>query len=370
MARKKRDKKRKRVSARRRVEEHKTGFQMTSLKMPDGVGMFKVKSTDVLRLEVIPYIVPSGAGNPFADDGSETYERTYFTHRDIGADGDVYVCPAKTAKKKCPICEQRVEMMRNNEDEDQIKALIPKERQLFNIYDHAAPDKGVQVWDVSHFLFGKQVEDYVKDGDEDDDYDYFADREDGFTVKVGMEKKAVKGNPFYSTTTVEFKQRKKPIPDEIFEAAIALDELLIVLPYEELKAIYYQTQSTDSSADDDDVDDDDQDEVEAPPKTEKKKRKKKEKKKEAPTAESCGLVRGDNVEYDDEEYSIFKISKDGTSLTLIDDNDDMVKAISPGEVTVIKDDPSENVDDDLPDEDEDDFDDDDDDEIDGSWIED
>src|SRR5271154_1674773 len=93
------DREDKAVSAKRRVTEHSTGFERTTLEVPEGTNFFQLKQSGVKRLEIIPYIV--GKGNPFADEGEKHYERTYYVHRSVGANNDTYCCPAKNWKKPC-----------------------------------------------------------------------------------------------------------------------------------------------------------------------------------------------------------------------------------------------------------------------------
>ena len=82
------------VSAGRRTKEHEESFTTKTIKMPEGLSFYKVK-TGVKRLDIIPFKV--GKGNPFADPGTIHFERTYWVHRNVGANNDTYCCPAKMA---------------------------------------------------------------------------------------------------------------------------------------------------------------------------------------------------------------------------------------------------------------------------------
>jgi len=328
--RKRRNKKK--VSARKRAEDRSSGFKMTSMTLPDGVNLFKIDSEDMRKLEILPYTVPSGANNPNADDGDEHFERTFFTHRGIGANSDTYVCPAATANKRCPVCEHRAKLVQDpDHDEDLVKSLRPKERQLWNIYDHGDADRGVQVWDVSYHLFGKRVDAEVKNSDEDDGYEYFADADDGVTLRVAFEENVWQGNKFYEANSIQFKKRPELLSDELLGKANILDSLLTIEPYEKLRAIYYQEDIPGEDADDPpEIQDDSastiQDGADEPPKREPKK---------YPTAKECGIVKDQYVDYEGRGCRVMKISKDGTSLTLMaNDDDEIIKAIGPEEVTV------------------------------------
>jgi len=327
--------KRERVSARRRAESHVAGFQGTSVKLPEGVSFLGVKKAGAKRFDIIPYRVPDGAGNPECEDGQLHFERTYWVHRGIGLEGkDSYVCLAKTAGKRCPICEKRARLAADPDTEEALlKALLPKERQLWNIYDPDEPDEGVQVWDVSFHLFGKQLDAVVKHSDENDEeenhYEYFSDPEDGSTLKTTFSEETFAGHKYYEAGQIEFRRRKEPLPDEVVEAANILDDLLIILPYEKLKAIFLQI--------DDPDDEDDEDDEPAPPpkKSAKKKSPAKPEEKAAATAEQFGIEKGNEVTQDGEVFTVVKISPDGTSLTLMDQSDEVHRGVAPDEVTLI-----------------------------------
>jgi len=337
----KQDRERKRTSARHRAETHKSGFVSTSLNLPKGVNLFAPKKAGAYRIEILDYEVPKGAGNPFCEDGERHYERTFWVHRGVGPDNSSYVCPKKTAKKKCPICEIRTKMTTDPDaNEDLIKEMAPKERQIFNVFDYAEPDRGVQVWDISFYLFGEQLDAEVKNADEEDDYEYFADREDGMTLKIGMKEKSFAGNTFRQVESINFKARREALDPELFEAANVLDDLLIIEPYDKLKAIFLQTEEQDEEQED------------QPERSSKKKKGKPEQNEEGElatwdddddddddkepehfVADDFGLIKGDTVVHEDHGVcTIAKISGDGTSLTLMDEDEEMHGSIAPDEV--------------------------------------
>ena len=242
------------TSARRRVNEHVVGISTTSMNLPEGVSILQIKKAGTYRLDVIPYEV--GDGNPFAKKGELHYERTYYVHRGIGPENSSYVCLSKTFKKPCPICEFRAKEARNPEaDEELIKNLAPKERQLFNVIDLSDPDKGVQLMEYSYHLFGKALDAKVRGGD-DNEYDLFADLEQGLTVKVVFEEEKGAGYVYYKASDIEMKPRKKPYDESILEATTCLDGVPKEVKYADLKKIFLQTEE---SADEDDTDTDEED---------------------------------------------------------------------------------------------------------------
>lgn len=361
MAREEREKE---VSADRRLKDHKGGGSVrTHIKVPEGMSLFTPKKEGIYRLSIIPYI--AGKGNPFADEGELHFERTYYSYARIGANEDTYICPSKTWGKPDPIKEARAKMAKDPDaDEEVVKALAPKERQLWLIYDHGEPDKGVQLWDVSFHLFGKYLDKKIKNADEDDDARLFADKKKGKILRIGAAAKEFGGNSFLEFTDIEFKPRKEALDPDLFKDLPCLDDLLIEVSYEKLKAIYLQEDTEDDKpkkkGDDEDdkpkkkkpaKDDDDDDDDDAPKKKPKKddddddppaKKKakdddddepKKKPKKDGPTAEEKGLEKGMLVIHDDfGECEILKVSGDGTSLTLEDEKGKEHYAIAPADV--------------------------------------
>ena len=248
MSRKK-SKERTYTSARERAEKQSSGYTQTYLKVPDGIQLFKPKS-GTMMLDILPY--EAGEDNPWAEPGNMHWERTYWAHRGIGANSDTYVCPRMTRKQKCPICEFRMALVKKGDDgdEDLIKDLSPKQRQLFNVRNLKDPDKGFQLWDISYHLFGKALDARLRNSDEDDEWDKFFFIEEGTTLRVGFAEKSFGGATFYEAETIDFKARKQPYDDEVLEQVQCLDELLIVPSYKELKDAFLEAKKSDEDEDD------------------------------------------------------------------------------------------------------------------------
>jgi len=361
---------RKRAGSGRRDSQHKSGGDWTTITIPDGVTMFQPKE-GTYRLDIIPYKV--GKGNPYADEGLWYYERTFFNHRGIGPNNDSYVCAAKTANGRCPVCDYRAKLARDpDSDEKLIDSLKPKERQLWLVYDHKDADKGVQLWEVSHHLFGKLLDKLRKGAEDDEDHvRNFDDPEAGATLKVTFSEESSGKYSFIEAVGIEFKPRPNGLDSELLDHGICLDEVVKILPYDKVKAILLQTDDESDSDDDDDdepapkkpkakpkKDDwDDDDEDEPAPKKKPKKvvskdededededepaPKKKPKRTSPPddttTADEKGLEEGMMVKTEGWGIcEITRISQDGTSLTLKDEDDELHKAVGVDDVELIK----------------------------------
>lgn len=237
-------------SMRRRAETHTSGFERTSVILPEGFQSFKISSAGVKRLDFMPYVVGSVPGlQKNADPGKLHPELTYFVHKNIGVEEDSYVCNAKTFGEPCYICEWRAAQSRRpGADAELIKSLEPKERQLWIVYDYNEPDKGFQIWDQSFHLFGKQMDARIKDSDIDDGYDWFFHPGKGMIVRAGFAEKSFGGRNFYECTTLDFKARESQYGREVLEQLPDLEQCLVKTDYEKLKSIFLQVDYSQSGA--------------------------------------------------------------------------------------------------------------------------
>jgi hypothetical protein len=234
------------VSAREVAEKNSTTVR-THLIVPEGASFFKITKAGVRRIDIIPY--EAGKGNPNADPGYMTYERTYYVHKQIGPDRKSYICPYKNSGKRCPICEVSVELKKTKDWKDpEVKALAVQKRQLFNVIDVDEPEVGIQIWDESHYLFGASLDDKVKEADPEDAeaYNNFYDPTDGLTVRIQATEEKMPGYKYYSSRVgLELKPRKKQYDDSILDDAYNLDDMIKELSYDKLKDIFLQAEPED-----------------------------------------------------------------------------------------------------------------------------
>ncbi|MBT9139084.1 MAG: hypothetical protein DDT31_01664 [Syntrophomonadaceae bacterium] len=198
--------------------------------IPDGVEFFKPQKAGTYHLDILPYKV-SVQNHPQVSGGEVWFERTVFVHFSVGDEQLAYICP-KTIAAKCPICEERAKMFKDpNADEELIKQLRPKERQLFNVIDLDDKEPTIKIWEVSNFLFGGILEEEIRNGDEENASFFFY--EGGKTLKVRFKQESFGDNSFLKTHRIDFEDREDYGVD-VLKKTIDLDKLLIVLPYEEL----------------------------------------------------------------------------------------------------------------------------------------
>jgi hypothetical protein len=209
------------------------GGSSTYLKLPPGVPAFSPNQDRFpYNLSIIPYTV--GQHNPNAPAGSMWYEYSFFVHRKIGADESDYICMARTFNKACSVCEY----LKGKQGTDHP---WPKHRQLWDLYDltdNSSAAMGLQVWDFSYHLFGKQLKERILKSPPHMGYEYFADPSSGLNLATGFKAKAFGSATFYEASSIDFTPRG-PVPPQVLAQAIQLEGLIIPIEYDALRQIFY-----------------------------------------------------------------------------------------------------------------------------------
>lgn len=242
-----------------REAKHSSGGRQT-FTIPPGLSFWKPKKSGSHNIDLVPYVVTEAInrfpeGNRFARPGRLYYERTYWCHSRIGVNEDAFTCPAKTFGTRCPVCDEkgRLRASPSKENDEKAKALQWSERQLFLVWDHDERDKGVQLWDVANYNFGKQLDQFIKGARpaKKEAYRRFFDPYDGFSLRITGEEKPMGGggkNTIYSIN--EFFEREVEIPDQILTHGHDLDAMVKVLSFEGLRDVFRGTADPDEEGDD------------------------------------------------------------------------------------------------------------------------
>lgn len=245
----------------KRAQEGATGG--FSVNLPEGVQRFSPKK-GTYRLDVIPYVVSASRHPDGVKEGDIWCRRPFLIHFGVGVDNKRQICP-RTVGSPCPICEYyERERRRPGADEDALKEIRAKARELYNVIDLNDKEAGIQVFEMSYHLFGKQLEHEINEAD-DDDVAGFAELKDGKTIKVRFSEASMGVNKFLEATRIDFLDRsdyKKSILDEV----VNLDEVFNILSYEDLEAMFLEDEGAHME-----IADEDDDEAPVPPK--KKSRK-------------------------------------------------------------------------------------------------
>ncbi len=191
-------------------------------------------------IDIIPYEAGDHDPDPDTKKGDPTYVLDIFVHGGIGVNEDQVICPARTFKLPCPICEHQKELRAEEDyDEDLVKSLNPVRRVIYNIvcYDtDKDEDKGVQIWTVAHWHFEKFLTSLARNS-RTGELETFADLDEGKSIAFERE-----GTGFKNTSYIghKFEDRPEPISEEIEKQAFCLDELIEIKSYDEIYKLYWQ----------------------------------------------------------------------------------------------------------------------------------
>lgn len=331
MARKKRERgKRRENRHERRQKQHSGGGEWSAIRIPDGVEIFKPEDGKTYRLDIIPYVV--GEGNPAADPGDEYFEMSYWVYKNLGPDEKTVVAIGKMKGVPDPVEELEADMRKRGMDYDSRADFIAKARQLFLVYDHGDADKGVQLFEGARGTFGEQLDEAIGAADEDEHHIIdFDDPEAGSTLKVTFKGKNIgQANPWVRCTNISFKARPNGLEDEsLLDHGIVLEDLIKYLSYDELKALLEGTATREPE---------EEEEEQEPPKRNRRPKKPKPEPEPEPeddemTADEAGIGKGDTVDHPDHgECTVVRVSKDGTTLVLMDDDDNVYKGVAVADV--------------------------------------
>jgi hypothetical protein len=185
-------------------------------------------------IDILPYFADVEK-NPHAEENKNFMASLdIWKHQKIGPNENNYICPARTFKQPCPICELQAEMraMGTYTDEE-LKALNPSRRLIYNIHvldNDGEKRKGVRVWEVSQYLFGQELDDLA---------DGVGKKVHYASPKVGKSisfKRKGTGGMSTKFTAFEFVPRAQNPSDAILDAVFTLEDLMYFAPYKEMVA--------------------------------------------------------------------------------------------------------------------------------------
>ena len=217
---------------RHRAESRKSAGGLSTLTLPDGVDFYK-PDKGTCEFDILPYRI-SVDNHPEVKKGELWYERTYYAHRNVGPEEKFLMCP-KTVGKRCPICEEHQKLKKDpNAEEEVVDALRAKERELFNVVMKDG-DGSVMILDMSTYLFGRKLEEEIREGDEANAA--FAELVGGKTLKVRWESKSMGTQKFVEAGRIDFLDRED-IDEAALEAVVDLDKAMKILSYDEINQIF------------------------------------------------------------------------------------------------------------------------------------
>ena len=185
-------------------------------------------------LRIIPYLMVDSRNNPDStDNGSEWYKRRWWQHR-VGPNDVTVACLFKNFGKVCPACEMAKQLRSEGADEETVKKLYARERELYNVYDGV--DKKAKLLDISTHLFGKKLLKEANDPVNEGAGEYVNPGDGGMNLLCRFDSEKV--GTFSVTTLGDVKFKKSgAIPKEILGQAEDLDAALIELSFDDFTAL-------------------------------------------------------------------------------------------------------------------------------------
>ncbi len=236
------------------------------LSLPKGVKMFKEEPSSRVKLDIIPYMVTAN-NHPDKNEkigravpNSIWYKRPFKIHRSVGVKNDTIVCPTSVGKR-CPICDYRAKRLKEGAEKSETDAMKASGRNLYVVIplDSKKYDVKMHVWDISQAMFQDYLDTELQENPE---YGDFPSLEDGRSLSIRFVAKTLgKGKPFAETNKLDFKDREEQYSEEILEEVPNLDELLIILPPDEIETKFFELEDEPTAdADDEDEDEDEPEE--------------------------------------------------------------------------------------------------------------
>lgn len=235
-----RDKILQRANARQSQNANSRCLTFAALPKEQNVEFFKPNKR-VHNLAIVGYVI-SDEKHPDNVDGDLPVgtlwpSRTYYIHNNVGPDESAVICPAQTWGERCPICEYAKQRRKEGDaTKEELQALRPKQRQLFNVIDLDSDSQDIKLMDMSYHLFGKTLDKELKDADDENVVDFYLP--DGYNLRARFEKKSFNGREFWECDRVDFKERKNAFKDSIIDKTLPLDDLLNHMEYKQLEELF------------------------------------------------------------------------------------------------------------------------------------
>jgi hypothetical protein len=238
---------------------------------------YKPPKNGTVLIDIVPFFIKS-ENHPLvrrkkAKIGDLDYVLDIWVHRNVGPGEVDVVCPKRNYGLACPVCDFSEERSQTNGTKDEeYLASRAKRRVIYNVLD-VQNESGLKVFDVSHFLFEKELIEESKHEGEVQGYSWldFADPEEGCTIECRTS--AEKFGQFETIKFKNFKFREREagiITEKLMKKAVSFDEFLIVYSEEQINEIMYGDGKVEAEEKDTDsrpgrsiptITDDDEDEI-------------------------------------------------------------------------------------------------------------
>jgi len=239
----------KRPSMRERVKEaaaKQASGGAAYIKIPDGAkAKFFQPKAEEYELDCLPYEVTIKNHPEGLNPGDLWYKKDIKVHYNIGAEEKSYICP-RTIGLPCPICEAHKVLAKDpSATDEEVKALVPKDRVIFQVIDLKDDSGTIQLFEYSHHLFNKKLLLEINKTENGAGstrrrktvHAGFADLEDGQTLIASFQEKSMGKNKFFECDRIDADDRDA-YGEEILDETLDLDSIIEIHPYEKLEAIF------------------------------------------------------------------------------------------------------------------------------------
>lgn len=224
---------------------------LNSSKSKRPVSWYEMKSgkEDVNRIDIIPYVVSKNYYENLRNHsnkptgvkvGNMDYKLEVPIHN--LPEGRRVLCLNWALRKPCPVCEEITNMQERGDEEKKWKPLTAKWRCFYNVIDKEEPKKGVQIIEMSFYLFEKYLKEEAIKGK--NGIVPFASLDEGRTIVIKGKKKSIgegkSKTSFVECDDIELEKRKEEYDESVLEKVYPLDKMLIVPTPEEVSEIFYE----------------------------------------------------------------------------------------------------------------------------------
>lgn len=223
-----------------------TGKRALDLHMYPSIPVYDIRQGEkmdegvfICTIDILPWIVKS-SNHPDKETppGYDSYFLPYYAHRGVGPTEDEVLCLKRTYGENDPICIDYKNFW-DSGDRDAARKVMPSYRVAYNVYDCNHPELGLQFFLNSgknfHMilmteigLFEKKIGKRVN----------IFDIDCGYSVRFRATETHSGEFNYFKFSNFEFLERP-PYKEEIYDKTIALEEMLVILSYEEIDNLYH-----------------------------------------------------------------------------------------------------------------------------------
>lgn len=191
-------------------------------------------------IDIIPYIISSdkhpdrNEGEKVCLPGWEDYKLEVWVHYNVGPSSSKVVCLRKTYGRRCPICEEAMNLGMDQKAKD---ALEPKRRVFYNVIDLDSDDQKIQIWEVSFHWGESRLLDESEYSSKGEEAVYFADLGEGKSIDIRGKEGSFEGKKYIEPASYRFVDRDI-YGEEILDDSFPLDAMLIVPTYGEVEKLF------------------------------------------------------------------------------------------------------------------------------------